>query len=503
MRNEGLGSWTARRARMTPDHLAVLHDGTRRTYAELHRRTTRLARALHELGVRQGDRVAYLGPNHPAYLESLFACGMLGALFVPVNSRLTTAEVEHVLQDSGASALVHDHRSVVDDLPATQAPHRIALSDPASAEHDYSALVDGDELGTASEEPIDRPVALSDPCLIMYTSGTTGRPKGAVLTHGNLTWNCVNALVESEWSAHDRALVVAPLFHIAVLGMVTLPALLKGATVHLDSFDAGRALETLHSGRTTVMFGVPTMFRRLAEHPDFGSTDLSGVRTLLCGGSPVPQDLIEVYSARGLSFQQGYGMTETSPGVLLSDPGSDPAGSAGVPSFFTDVRVADEDGSPVAPGEKGEIRISGPNVTPGYWGRPEDTARSFADGWFRSGDAATVDERGHIRIVDRIKDVIISGGENVYPAEVEQALHEHPEVSLCAVIGVADERWGEVGKAVVVPARGDGVDAAALLEFLRERLAGYKIPRSVVFTDELPLSGAGKLLKPRIRELFG
>lgn len=498
MRNEGLGSWTARRARMTPDRLAVVHDGTRRTCSELHRRTTRLARALHELGVRQGDRVAYLGPNHPAYLESLFACGMLGALFVPVNSRLTAAEVEHVLRDSGACALVHDHRSVADELPATQAPHRIALSDPASSEHDYGALVDA-----ASEDPIDRPVALSDPCLIMYTSGTTGTPKGAVLTHGNLTWNCVNALVESEWSARDRALVVAPLFHIAVLGMVTLPALLKGATVHLDGFDAGRVLATLHSGRTTVMFGVPTMFRRMAEHSDFNSTDLSGVRTLLCGGSPVPPDLIDVYSERGLSFQQGYGMTETSPGVLLSDPGSDPAGSAGVPSFFTDVRVADEDGSPVAPGEKGEVRVCGPNVTPGYWGRPEDTARSFADGWFRSGDAATVDDQGHIRIVDRIKDVIISGGENVYPAEVERALHEHPEVSLCAIIGVTDESWGEVGKAVVVLARRDGVDAATLLAFLRERLARYKIPRSVEFTDDLPISGAGKLLKPRIRELFG
>lgn len=498
MRNDGLGSWTARRARMTPDHLAVLHEGTQRTYADLHRRTTRLARALHELGVRQGDRVAYLGPNHPAYLEALFACGMLGALFVPVNSRLTAVEVEHVLRDSGACALLHGHRAVVDELPGAPAPHRIALAEPTGSEHDYAALLEA-----ASEEPIDRPVALSDPCLIMYTSGTTGTPKGAVLTHGNLTWNCVNALVESEWSANDRALVVAPLFHIAVLGMVTLPALLKGASVHLDSFDAARSLATLHNGRTTVMFGVPTMFRRMAEHPDFNDTDLSGVRTLLCGGSPVQPDLIEVYSGRGLAFQQGYGMTETSPGVLLSDPGSDPTGSAGVPSFFTDVRVADDGGNPVAPGEKGEVRISGPNVTPGYWGRPEATARSFADGWFRSGDAATVDDQGHIRIVDRIKDVIISGGENVYPAEVEQALHEHPEVRLCAVIGVADERWGEVGKAVVVPARPDGVDEAALLGFLRERIAGYKIPRSVEFTDELPLSGAGKLLKPRIRELFG
>ena len=499
---------------MTPDRLAILHEDTAYTHGDLHRRATRLANALHELGVRPGDRVAYLGPNHPTYLETLFACGMLAALFVPINTRLNTPEIAHILQDSGAHVLIHDDRPQLDDLSASDPPLRIALPNASSSQvapqdrqhsstdtatgHEYAALLD-----SAGADPVDREVTLSDPCLIMYTSGTTGQPKGAVLTHGNLTWNCVNALVESEWSRHDRALVAAPLFHIAALGMITLPALLKGAAVHLDTFDASRALATLHNGRTTVMFGVPTMFRRMAEHPEFADTDLSAVRALLCGGSPIPPDLVAAYAERGPTFAQGYGMTETSPGVLFGDPDSDPSASAGVPSFFTDIRVVTDDGRPVTPGERGELQISGRNVMAGYWNGPKATGNSFRDGWFRSGDVATVDGDGRTHVVDRIKDIIISGGENIYPAEIEQALEEHPEVRSCAVIGVPDPRWGEVGRAVVVPFHPQWSDDAALLVFLRERLAGYKVPKRIEFTDELPLSGAGKLLKPRIRELFG
>lgn len=498
MRNQGLGSWPARRAQMTPDQTALVHHDTRRTYTELDRRTRALANALRELGIRRGDRVAYLSGNHPAQLETLFACGGLGALFVPVNTRLTGGEVEQLLRDSGASALIHDRQPAVDELPAGLAPTRVALSRPSEGEHDYEALLSG-----ASEDPVDELIGLDDPCLIMYTSGSTGVAKGAVLTHGNLTWNCVNVLVESDLSSSDAALVAAPLFHIAALGMVCLPALLKGATVVLDTFEPGRALETIERERITTTFGVPTMYQAMAAHPAFAGTDLSSVRTVLCGGSPVPRELIERYSDRGLTFVQGYGMTETAPGALLLDRDHvrSKMGSAGVPSFFTDVQVVSAGGEPVEPGQKGEVVISGPNVMREYWGRPEATAAAVRDGWFHSGDLATVDEDGYTYVVDRVKDVIISGGENIYPAEVEQELHAHPHVAACSVIGVADEKWGEVGRAVIVAS--EHLDEHDLLRYLRERLAGYKVPKSVVFAESLPATGSGKVLKSEVRAKFG
>lgn len=498
MRNQGLGSWTARRVRMTPDSTALVHGSARHSYADLHQRTCALANALRELGIRAGDRVASLTPNHPAQLEALFACGMLGAVHVPLNTRLTGAEVERLLRNSGASALLHDRRAAVDELPAELTPTRIALNDPADGEHAYESLLAG-----ASSELVDEPVGQDEPCLIMYTSGSTGTPKGAVLTHGNLTWNCVNVLVESDLSSRDVALVNAPLFHIAALGMLCLPLLLKGGTVVLDTFEAGRALETIERERVTTTFGVPTMYQAMAAHPRFTDTDLSSVETLLCGGAPVPRELIDRYSDRGLTFVQGYGMTETAPGALLLDREHvrTKRGSAGVPSFFTDVQVLADDGAPAAPGEKGEVVISGPNVMRGYWGRPEATAEALRGGWFHSGDVATVDDDGYVYIVDRLKDVLISGGENVYPAEIEQELHEHPRVASCAVIGVPDRTWGEVGRAVVVA---DGeVDEQELLDFLRARLAGYKVPRSVVFAESLPATGSGKLLKTEISRKFG
>jgi fatty-acyl-CoA synthase len=501
MRNGGLGSWSARRARMTPNRTALEHEGSPVTYARLHQRVCKLANALRSLGVRFGDRVAYLGPNHPSYVESLVACGMLGAVFVPINWRLTASEIEYVLADSGATTLLFapTQATLVHELDAV--PQRIALANPTDGEHDYEALI-----ANTAETVIDETVPLDATCLIMYTSGSTGKPKGAVLTHGNLTWNSINVLVETDFAGDEVGLVVAPLFHIAALGMVTLPMLLKGASVVLQSaFDPAAVLDLVERRGVTVMFGVPTMYQAMAAHPRFDDTDLSSVRTLLCGGSAVPKDLIQRYSDRGLTFVQGYGMTETSPGALLVDREhvTSKLGSAGVPSFFTDVQVVHEDMTPVKPGEKGEVVISGPNVMRGYWGKPEATAEVLRDGWFHSGDVATVDEDGYSFIVDRLKDVIISGGENIYPAEVEQALYGHPDVQLCAVIGVPHEKWGEVGKAVVVLADGARGDESELLAFLEPRLARYKLPTSIVFTDALPTTGSGKLLKSQIRQHFG
>ncbi|MFI2436157.1 o-succinylbenzoate--CoA ligase [Streptomyces sp. NPDC018693] len=554
MRNEGLGSWPARRARKTPRRVALVHGGLsaarggpstddggpstecggrsanaggpsteyggrsanaggpsteyrgRSTstgdlstdYRTLHTRVTRLAHALRTRGIRRGDRVAYLGPNHPAYLETLFAAGTLGAVFVPLNTRLAGPEIAYQLTDSGAKALVHapSHAAVVAGLPGhTDVRTYIEVGT------EYEQV-----LAAASEEPIDEPVGLDDTCIIMYTSGTTGRPKGAMLTHGNLIWNAVNVLVDTDLIADERALVSAPLFHTAGLNMLTLPVLLKGGTcVLVESFDPAATLDLIEQHRITFMFGVPTMFEQVARHPRWADTDLSSLRILTCGGSPVPTPLIAAYQERGLTFLQGYGMTEAAPGTLFLDAehAVSKAGSAGVPHFFSDVRVVRPDFTPVDVGETGEIVVRGPHVMPGYWGLPEETAASFTDGWFRSGDAARVDEDDYVYIVDRMKDMIISGGENVYPAEIEDLLLAHPDIDECAVIGVADDKWGEVPRAVVVPREGAALDPDEVLASLAGRLAKYKIPKSLVVADELPRTASGKLLKSRVRSRYG
>ncbi|MFE7900348.1 long-chain fatty acid--CoA ligase [Streptomyces sp. NPDC057424] len=498
MRNEGLGSWPARRARKTPHRTALIHGDTTRTYAGLHDRTTRLAHALRARGVRRGDRIAYLGPNHPSYLETLFAAGTLGAVFVPLNIRLAGPEIAYQLADSGARALVYgpSYAGLVAGLPGST-DVRVYLE----AGGEYEAAV-----AEASGEPVDEPVGADDTCIIMYTSGTTGRPKGAMLTHGNLTWNAINVLIDHDLVADERALVSAPLFHTAGLNMLTLPVLLKGGTcVLVDAFDPDATFDLIERHRITFMFGVPTMFDQVARHPRWPDADLSSLRILTCGGSPVPTPLIVAYQERGLTFLQGYGMTEAAPGTLFLDAehAVAKAGSAGVPHFFSDVRVVRPDLSPVGTGEVGEIVVRGPHVMPGYWGLPEETAASFVDGWFRSGDAAQVDEDGYVHIVDRIKDMIISGGENIYPAEIEDQLLAHPDIVECAVIGVPDDKWGEVPRAVVVPREGAALDPDELLASLAGRLAKYKIPKSVVVADELPRTASGKLLKSRVRTRYG
>ncbi|GAA4098114.1 long-chain fatty acid--CoA ligase [Actinomadura miaoliensis] len=501
MRNEGLGSWPARRARKTPNRPALVYQDQSRTYAETHERVTRLAHVLRALGVRRGDRVAYLGPNHPAFLETLFATGALGGVFVPLNTRLAGPEIAYQLADSGASVLVYapGHAALVDGIRGTTGVRaHIPLE---AADGGYEEL-----LAAAATDPVDEPVGLDDPCMIMYTSGTTGRPKGATLTHGNITWNTVNVLIDHDLVAGEVALVSAPLFHTAGLNMLTLPVLLKGGCcVLVERFDPDAVFDLIERHRVTFMFGVPTMFQQVARSPRWPAADLSSLRLLTCGGAPVPTSLIAAYQERGLTFLQGYGMTEASPGVLFLDAAHaiSKAGSAGVPHFFSDVRVVGPDMRAVPPGETGEVVVKGPHVMPGYWGLPEETAGVFTDGWFHSGDAARVDEDGYAYIVDRIKDMIVSGGENIYPAEVENAILADPDVLECAVIGVPDDTWGEVGRAIVVPRPGSALTAERVLAPLSDRLAKYKIPKSVVFADAIPRNAAGKVLKARLRAEHG
>ncbi|MFB9238656.1 long-chain fatty acid--CoA ligase [Plantactinospora siamensis] len=500
MSDRGIGSWTERRARMSPDRVAVVYGDREWTYAHLHRRAVAVARGLAGLGVRRGDRVGYLGPNHPAFLETLFAAGRLGAVFVPLNWRLAVPELAFMLADSGAGVLV---------VAPEQAEAAARLRDLAGVRTvevgpEYERMLAGGAAQGAAE-PGDK-VGPDDTCMILYTSGTTGRPKGALLTHGNVTWNCLNLLIDVDLAADEVTLVVAPMFHVAALNQTVLPTLLKGGRVVLvPHFDPDRALELVARHRVTYLFGVPTMFLAMARAAGWPGADLGSVRSALCGGAPVPAAVIAAWQDRGVSFLQGYGLTEASPGVLLlrRDDSVRRAGSAGTPVFFAEVRLIRPDGAPAGAGEPGEILVRGPTVMSGYWGLPNATAEALSpDGWLRTGDVGVADEDGYVTIRDRIGDLIISGGENIYPAEVEDALYRHPAVAECAVIGVPDEHWGEVGRAIVVRRPGAEVEPAELLAFLASRLGRFKLPKSVVFADSLPRTVAGKLIRGELRARY-
>ncbi|MFT4213911.1 MAG: long-chain fatty acid--CoA ligase [Microbacterium sp.] len=522
MQNHGLGAWLPIRRAKSPDAIALVHgDDERVSYGELADRTDRLSGLLRRAGIRRGDRVAILAENCPEFLMTLFAAAQLGAVFVPINTRLAAPEIEHILRDSGARLLIHgteltERLAAVDPAVAPQrlriGPRGADAASPDAASH-LDALLDGAERGHASGHT-DAPTAPDDPAMIQYTSGTTGKAKGAVLSHANLTWQCINVVIDYDVVSSDVALMISPLFHSAALGMGALPVLLKGGTLVLEPrFEPGRALALIQRYAVTQLSGVPTTYQLLADHPDWQATDLSSVKKLSCGGSAVPTRILDAYEARGLSFSQGYGMTETAPGATCLSPRMTRVkqGSVGLPHFFTEVRISaiDDDGRRLGPaprGTIGEIEVRGPNVFLGYHGLPEATAAAFVDGgWFRSGDLGHLDDDGYLYIADRLKDMIISGGENIYPAEIEDQLASIDGVTGSAVIGVPDEHWGEVPWAVLT-LRADADPAAFDTETIRAalegRLARYKLPRRVLVADELPRTASGKVRKTELRARY-
>jgi fatty-acyl-CoA synthase len=497
---ESLGLWTARRAELTPDRVAVEQPGGSLTYAELEDRAARFAGALDDSGIGPGDRVAALLSNGHEYAEVLFACARLGAILVPLSTRLAPPELEFMVNDSGSTALVYG-QDQVDSVAAFRA---------ATSLKSAFVVGSGDDPGfeqaiAAASSRWPRPCERDDAVAIFYTSGTTGRPKGAVLTHGNFLWTNLNMVLALDLTQDERSLVVLPMFHVGGWNVNTLAVWWKGGTVVLEpGFDAGRAIELFEAGVTSFM-GVPQIYRAIADHPRFADADLSSLRVAVCGGAPLEVDLIRRYHGRGVRFVQGYGLTEAAPNCLILPPedAERKAGAAGRPYFFTDVRVVDADDEPVARGETGEVVVRGPSVMKGYWERPEETAEALRGGWLRTGDAGLLDEDGFIWIVDRMKDMYISGGENVYPAEVERILAGHPSVAEAAVIGVPHERWGEVGRAIVVLRPGTAATEDELREHCRASLAKFKVPVSVVFAASLPRNPTGKLLKPELRATYG
>ena len=504
--NDGIGFWMTRRAELTPSRTALIFEDQQWTYREFNAQVDRCATALADLGVCHGDRVAVLTINVPQFLEVLFACGKLGALFVPLNFRLAGPELSFIVNDAGVHTIVvgPEFIELVDSVrPELCVRHFLALQAAEGGEWlDYDDVV-----SRAAATPSDNEVKPDEVAIIMYTSGTTGRPKGAMLTHGNVLWNNINAALSFDTLEDDITLVCAPLFHIGGLNVTTLITFLKGGTVVLlRSFDPAKVLDLIEEHRINSMFGVPAMFLFMSQLPGFADRDLSSVRSFICGGAPVPEPLIRLYQDRGIPFVQGYGLTETAPfaSLLPKQDSLRKVGSAGLAPMFTEVRVVDDRMEDVKPGEIGEVVIKGPNVMKGYWNRPDATAQAITHGgWFHSGDLGVLDEDGYLFLKDRMKDMIISGGENIYPAELESVLIDHPAVADVAVIGMPDERWGETVVAVVVKAGGVELSPQDVIDFANGRMARYKLPRQVVFTDLLPRNPAGKVLKRELREQFG
>ena len=483
-----LGRWSRDRARTTPHRVAIEFRGAETTYAELDERSDRLAAGLLAAGVRPGDRVATLTGTSPGHVVGFFACAKAGLVLLPLNWRLTPAELSYQLEDAEPVVLLAAAEHV----------------ETAAALHDRVAGLE--ELATAGSERMPD-VADDDGLLLVYTSGTTGRPKGALLTHANCFWTNLSFDRVAGIADDDVVLSVLPQFHCGGWNVQPLLAWWKGARVVLEpSFDAARALELIASARVTTMMGVPANYLFMANDPGFASADLSSLSRAVVGGAPMPEALLETWHARGVEIVQGYGLTEAAPNVLCLPPedATRKRGFAGKPYPHVDVALRDpESGGFVdGPGE-GELVVRGPNVFAGYWRDAEATAAAFAEGWLLTGDVAARDEEGYYRIVGRLKDLVISGGENVYPAELESALHEHAAVAEAAVVGVPDERWGEACVAFVVLAEGGTATAEELLAFCRGRLAKYKVPREIRFVERLPRNALNKVAKNELLELVG
>ncbi len=497
-----IGAMLAERARISPDleALADLPAGVRISYREVDRLADQVAGALAPL-VEKGDRLAVLSTNNHWYAAILFAAARLGAILVPLNWRLTAPEIAYQLDDCAPKAVIFDAANA-ELAGALQKSHPDMEWIPLEAADGDNALA---ARVAASGGVPDRQVSADDGFLILYTSGTTGRPKGALHTHGSsLAW-CQSTLASFESRLGDRQLLVVPMFHIAGICLLLHAAHRGLSHVIVDNFDPDDTWRLIEAEKITSMFAVPTMINMMRESPARERHSHETLRWIMCGAAPVPVTLIDVYSGFGIDIHQVYGSTEVHGGIAILPPAYayTKKGSTGLACFGMEVRVVDQAGNLVAPGERGELIARGPFVFHEYWGRPEATQDSFRDGWFYLGDIGEVDEEGFITICDRSKDMIISGGENVYPAEIENVVMQHESVLEVAVIGQSDEQWGETPLAIVVW-RGEAKDEAALVDALKAlcetNLARFKRPTHYRSIAALPRNASGKVLKHVLRD---
>lgn len=502
------GDILGERARLTPDKTALIHvpTGQRFSYRQLNERAIGCARVWRNCRLRKGDRVGILAHNRVEYLDAFFAAGKSGIILVPLSTRLTARELEAIVRDAGLKCLMYGAEAgeAVRSLQETvEVGHYIALDcDDASGGEvlSYARAVAKASGGGWQNEPCDP----EDIYCLLYTSGTTGKPKGVMLPHRMVVFNGYNTVASWQLRDDDISPIFTPLYHAGGLSVFLVPLFTVGGTIVLhERFDASEAWQAIERERCTVVFGVPTTFKMMMDAPEFERADLSHVRWFISGGAPLPLYVLQAYQRRGVIFKQGYGLTEVGVNCFAAtaEDSACKLGSIGKPMLHTEARLADSSGADVAKGEVGELWLRGPHVCKGYWNQPEATAAALdGQGWFHTGDLAHQDEDGFFYIAGRLKDMIISGGVNVYPAEIEAELVLHSAVADAAVVGVPHDTWGEVGVAFVVLRQHS--TAEELIAYLTGRLGKYKVPKDVLFVDNLPRTPYGKVLKTELRERY-
>nr|BFD61565.1 long-chain fatty acid--CoA ligase [Bdellovibrio sp. HM001] len=491
--------WLKKWNMYSPQNIAIQDGDTGRefSYARLFELANKGAKLLQQnFHVGQGDRVAVLATNELEYVFLFFALQRLGAIMVPINFRLTQREVRHILTDSAPKLVVlqENLNHLIEDLSTDVVPQKLFLQGSDSFASALEAFSDSSETAFLPTE--------EDPVMILYTSGTTGSPKGAVLTYKMLFWNSINTTLRLNISQTDCTVIFLPFFHTGGWNVLTTPFIHRGAkVVFLKKFDADQILRLSEEQKATLLFGVPTTMDMMARSPLFKSVDLSRIRYAIVGGEPMPLELIKTWDKKGVPVRQGYGLTEFGPNVfsLNEEDAIRKIGSIGFPNFYIDAKVVDNEGHELGSNQVGELVLRGPMIMQGYWNNEKATQETIKDGWLHTGDLVRRDEEGYFYVVGRKKDMFISGGENVYPPEVEQILRSHPAVLEAAVIGVPDEKWGEVGKAFIVRQKPD-LTAEDLLNHCAKNLAKFKIPKHFVFLATLPKGDSGKILKRQLME---
>tara|TARA_Y100001972_G_C7654767_1_gene329593 strand:- start:1322 stop:2791 length:1470 start_codon:yes stop_codon:yes gene_type:complete len=484
--------WIAKWAQYSPDKVALKESGSGHqiTYKELNKRANYLADWLtRDLGLKKGDRLMVLAEHCIEYV-ALFSCSQkTGIILVPVNYRLAPSEIDYLIADSAPRVLIVERKF-----------QELASSLTSKVPREYLESLPAGMLGEYTVEVLDE----DDPVFILYTSGSTGFPKGAIYTHKMLLWNSLNTSQSLEITPSDHTIDCMPPFHTGGWNVLLTPMLHRGASIVLmKKFDPERVLQLIDEENTNLFMGVPTMLKMMAESSIFNDCSLASIRYFIVGGEALPLDVIHLWHQRGVKIRQGYGLTEVGPNItsLHQDYAEQKIGSIGVPNFYVEYAILDDTGQPVPKGEVGEFCLKGPMVTPGYWRNKEATEQSIVSGYFHTGDLVKEDRDGFLYMVDRKKCMFISGGENVYPTEVERVIQELAEVNEAAVVGVSDEKWGEVGKAYLSLRPNMKITAEQIKAHCKAKLAGFKVPKHIEFMHEIPKNGSGKIDRKRLSGL--